>query len=232
MGQLLAIEGVDGSGKNTQARLLLARAQAAGLRAASLAFPRYGKTLFAGLVADYLNGKFGPLDAVPPQLAALLYAGDRFESLAELRKLLADNDLVICDRYVASNLAYQSAKLPAPRRADFQRWVRRLEYEIYGLPAADLTLYLDVPVDTAARLMAQRRGRSYTDKTTDLHEADLEFLRATRQAYLDLSQSKDDGPWVWLSCVDDAGQMRTADDIAADIWPHVQVMLARSSMGT
>ena len=69
---LLAIEGVDGAGKGTLARNLLARAAAAGVPAASLSFPRYEETRFAKLIAQYLNGRFGALAEVPPRFAALL----------------------------------------------------------------------------------------------------------------------------------------------------------------
>src|SRR5436190_2253058 len=113
---LLAIEGIDGAGKNTQAGLLRTRAEASGLSAAVLSFPRYGETRYAQFVADYLNGAYGDLGSVGAHFAALLYAGDRMESRDTVRALAEAHDLVVFDRYVASNLAYQAAKLEPQRR--------------------------------------------------------------------------------------------------------------------
>src|SRR5918992_1792925 len=104
VGFLVAIEGIDGSGKGTQAALLAERARTEGLDVASFSFPRYGESAFSGLIADYLNGALGE---VRPELAALLYAGDRFSARAELLQALADHDLVVLHRYVASNLPHQ-----------------------------------------------------------------------------------------------------------------------------
>src|SRR5436309_12852628 len=102
---LIAIEGIDGSGKGTQARRLIERLAASGRRAALLSFPRYGETLFGRAIGEFLNGRFGTLDQVHPFLASLLYAGDRFESRRLLAELLATHDVVVLDRYVASHLA-------------------------------------------------------------------------------------------------------------------------------
>src|SRR5688500_14078278 len=104
---ILAIEGLDAAGKNTQTQLLVRRARAAGLRVATLAFPRYGQTFFAASVADYLNGRFGDLSAVDPRFAAMLDAGDRFESRGLIERLTTEHDLLVIDRYTASNLAHQ-----------------------------------------------------------------------------------------------------------------------------
>src|SRR5436305_4094553 len=170
---LIAIEGIDAAGKNTQAGLLRTRAEACGLSAAVLSFPRYGETRYAQFVADYLNGAYGDLGAVGPHFAGLLYAGDRMESRAMVRSLAEMNDLLIFDRYVASNLAYQAAKLAPHRREEFIAWLAEIEYDIHGLPPADVTVLLDVPPATAAQLMTRKRQRSYTADVRDLHERDL-----------------------------------------------------------
>ena len=106
---LLAIEGIDGAGKGTLCKAILTKAQAKGIRAASLSFPRYGETQFSEVVAKYLRGEMGSIDQVPVRYAALLYGGDRFESRDRLLALIAENDLVVLDRYVHSNIAYNAA---------------------------------------------------------------------------------------------------------------------------
>src|SRR5438552_15172430 len=124
MGLLLAIEGIDGAGKGTQAARLAETAAGHGRRVASFSFPLYDGNPFSRAVADYLNGEFGGADEVHPELAALLYAGDRFHARPRLLEALAVSDLVVCDRYVASNAAHQGAKLSGDAR---RRLLGRLE---------------------------------------------------------------------------------------------------------
>ena len=120
---LLAIEGIDGAGKGTLCGELLALAEAAGVRAAALSFPRYEETRFSELVGAYLRGDMGAIDQVPVRYAALLFGGDRFESRGKLMTLIADHDLIILDRYVSSNIAYNAAKLSGVARAELIAWI-------------------------------------------------------------------------------------------------------------
>jgi dTMP kinase len=210
---LIAIEGIDGSGKGTQAARLHARLLAAGRRSALLSFPRYQQTMFGRKIGDFLNGQFGSLDAVHPLLASLLFAGDRFESRDLIQQAIATHDVVVCDRYVASNVAHQGAKLAGAERRDLIDWIEHLEYAIYQLPRANLTLYLDIPVDRAQQLIAMKAQRSYTEKAADLQEADANYLRRVRDVYSHLA----DGPgWSRIPCLD-GSEIRTVDAIADDI---------------
>ncbi len=159
---LVAIEGIDGVGKRTQVNLLKARLEGEGCRVGFLSFPRYGKTFMAETIAEYLNGGFGDLNATPPEFAALLYAGDRLESRELLMRMLEERDVVLVDRYVASNAAYQSAKLKGDARQRFLAWQTRLEYEVYVLPEADVTLFLDLPVPLSQQLVRKKAPRQYT----------------------------------------------------------------------
>ena len=139
---LLAIEGIDGAGKGTLCRELLARAEAAGISAAALSFPRYEQTQFSDLIGRYLRGEMGEIDQVPVRYTALLYGGDRFESRGQLLELIAAHDLVILDRYVASNIAYNAAKVPENERVGLISWIEQLEFDLFALPRPDLTLLL------------------------------------------------------------------------------------------
>src|SRR5258705_11602109 len=123
MGLLLAIEGIDGAGKGTQAGRLAEKAVEHGRRVASFSFPLYDDNPFSRAVADYLNGEFGSADEVHPELAAMLYAGDRFHARPRLVAALEDQDLVVCDRYVGSNAAHQGAKLQGEARARVLEWL-------------------------------------------------------------------------------------------------------------
>ncbi len=177
---LIAIEGIDGSGKGTQARQLHDRLMAEGTSAALLSFPRYSETVFGGLIGDYLNGRFGTLEQVHPLLASLLFSGDRFESLAVLRNACERHEVVILDRYVASNIAHQGSRTTAEEQPRLMELIDRIEHEVFRLPRADLTVLLDIPVETAVDLIARKKPREYTDQTADLHEANVSYLEGEK----------------------------------------------------
>ncbi len=215
MGLLIAIEGIDGSGKGTQAKELVDRLAASGRRVQLLSFPRYRDTLFGRAIGDFLNGRFGQLNEVHPFLASVLYAADRFESKGVLQDALSQNEFVICDRYVPSNLAHQAAKLDGEPRAELMHTIQQIEFEIFGLPPTQKVILLDVPVETAQRNIAAKKPRSYTEKTADLQEADSDYLRRVREAYLTLAAS--DPSWTRVESVRE-GIQRPITDIADEVF--------------
>lgn len=219
-GRLIAIEGIDGAGKGTLAGNLIDRARRTGLRAAPMSFPRYGETRFAGLIGDYLNGGFGPLEETAPEFTAMLYAGDRYESRTRLTDLLNANDLVILDRYVASNMAYNAAKLPETERAGLIDWIDALEFGAYGLPRPDLTLLLDTPPQTADGLVARKARRAYTERTRDLHEAAEGFMTTVASVYRRLAADRTD--WCLYDPRDDAGALKPAPQVADEVWHLIE----------
>ena len=214
-GHLIAVEGIDGSGKGTQAKLLLKRFLAEGATAALLSFPRYTETTFGGFVGEYLNGRYGSLDAVHPFLAALLFAGDRFESRDALHAALRDHDVVVCDRYVASNVAHQAAKRVGADRDELIRRIETVEFDVYRLPRPSRTILLDLSVANARRLIATKAKRSYTDQTEDLHESDGAYLGAVGDVYR--SRQAADPTWVRIAC-ERNGAIRSIDEIREEVW--------------
>lgn len=214
-GRLIAIEGIDGSGKGTHAKLLLERFRADGSRAALLSFPRYSDTRFGGLVGEYLNGRFGSLDEVHPLLASLLFAGDRFESRTVLLDALETHDVVICDRYIASNVAHQAAKRTAGEREELIGRIEAIEFGVFGLPRPDRTILLDLSVWNAKRLIAKKAKRSYTDQTEDLHESDGVYLGAVGDVYR--SRQTADASWRRVDC-EREGVVRPVEEIAVEVW--------------
>lgn len=227
---LIALEGIDGAGKYTQADLLRTQAQSAGWSATTLSFPRYGETLFAQSIAEYLNGKFGGLAAIVPHFPALLYAGDRFESRSIIAHLSQSYDLLILDRYVASNLAYQAAKLPREHRQAFLAWLAQVEYDIFGLPKAELTVYLDVPVEVASQMVLKKKQRSYTMERADMHERDSQYLAACREVYQGLAAMNYRSAWLSIQCTRSNAQMREAPEICAAIWQGIEPTLRAARM--
>ena len=212
-GCLVAIEGIDGCGKGTQARRLADSLRSAGVTVESLAFPRYDQTRFGGLITRFLGGEFGPLDAVAPELAALLFAGDRFESKQLLVDALSRSQVVICDRYSGSNVAHQAGRTPdVERRDSLIRFLRWLESDLYAIPTPDVTIWLDLDPEIAAVRIAARA--SSTGRAIDIAETDISHLNAAASAYATLAAME--AGWQRVAC--QTGQtQRPVEEIASDI---------------
>jgi len=218
-GAFVAIEGIDGSGKGTQAALLVEAARTAGRSVAAFSFPLYDDNPFSIAVGDYLNGVFGGVDEVHPELAGLLYACDRYHARPALDAALGDHDLLVCDRYVASNLAHQGAKVKGEARRRLIDWLTEVEFGEFRLPRPDLVVLLDLPPAEAQTLVAQKAARSYTDMAADIHEEADDHLAAAREVYLELAAG-DRQRWHTVECRGSGG-LRTPESIAAEIWETV-----------
>jgi len=209
-GKLIAIEGVDGAGKRTQTELLGRTLAARGVACVTFSFPRY-ESFFGKMIAGFLNGEFGGLENVDPRLAALLYAGDRLEAKPELEAALAAGKTILADRYIASNLAHQCARVVPEQRSEFLAWLRKLEYEIYGLPAEALVIYLRVKPAQAQHLVERKAARGYTSLKRDLLESNLTHLEQAALVYDALAAEPN---WVTIECLDAAsGTMKPPEEI-------------------
>ena len=217
----VALEGIDGAGKHTLADGLARRAEAAGLKVGRLAFPRYRETAFGELVGRYLDGRFGALDQVSPYFAALLYAGDRLQSRALIEATLEANDVMVVDRYVASNVVYNAAKLPEAERVTFVDHLVDIEHGVFGLPVPNLYILVDIDPDRAAELVRRKAKRSYTDQAADLHERDRAYLAQCHRLYRELAERAFGAPWLVVPAVDRAGTVRLPDAIADQAWVEV-----------
>jgi dTMP kinase len=227
-GKLIAVEGIDGSGKQTQVKLLASELEARGYKVLATGFPQYD-SWFGKMVGQFLNGDFGPLDALDPHLTALLYAGDRFECKQPIVAALQNGDIVLADRYVGSNLAHQTARSAPEKRDDFRAWIEHLEYNIYGLPKEDLVLYMRVPPHEAQALVAKKSARTYTDAAHDILESDIQHLQDAADMYDLLSRGSN---WKTIECFDAANQaMRTPEEIAAVVLAAVTPALRPQQEG-
>ena len=191
MGRLVAIEGLDGSGKRTLTRRLVADLHGQGARVVTLAFPRYGASAPADLVRDALYGRVGDL-AESVYGCAVLFALDRQGAAAELRRLTSENDVVLLDRYISSNAAYGSARLGSA--VSFPDWIRELEIERLGIPAPDLQLLLAAPVELAQQ-RARSRAANEADRALDRFEADAGLQERTAAVYEELARDAYLSPW-------------------------------------
>jgi dTMP kinase len=224
LGRLIAIEGIDGSGKRTQMDLLHGAIAAgeSGHSVYSTGFPQYD-SWFGKMVGQFLNGDLGALEAVDPHFTALLYAGDRFEAKPKIEAALNEGKIVLIDRYIGSNLAHQTARVLPEKRDEFRRWIEHLEYGIYELPHEDLILYLRVPPAEAQKLVAQKSKRSYTNAKQDLLEASLRHLQDAAAMYDHLAHN---APWVTIECFDaTSGTMRSVKEIAREVLTAVEHLL-------
>ena len=190
---LIAIEGVDGAGKRTLTDGLRAAWQADGHSVATVAFPRYGDSLPADLAAEALHGGHGDL-AGSVYAMAVLFALDRAAAKSEIERLRHSHDVVILDRYVASNAAYSAARLHQGADGDVVGWVQQLEYHRLGLPAPDWQLLLDVPAELAASRARQRESHD-AERTRDSYERDDGLQRRTGAAYRELARIGFGGRW-------------------------------------
>ena len=215
---LIDFEGIDGAGKGTQTQALVARLTGAGVSARLISFPRYEGTLFGRAVGEFLNGRFGALDQVDPFLVSLLFAGDRFESRQFLIETMQSNEIVVLDRYVPSNVAHQASKLDGDARSELAKRILDIEHRIFAMPRPDLVVWLDLPVQVAQTLIAQKGARGYTERKADIQEADGRYLERVRAVYSGLAINEPG--WQRIDCCQ-GERLRSIDEIAEEIWQVV-----------
>ncbi len=190
----MVIEGLDGAGKRTLTEGLRTAFEAGGKTVTTLAFPRYGASVHADIAAEALHGAHGDLtDSV--YAMAILFALDRAGAKAEIEELQRTHDVVILDRYVASNAAYSAARLNQGIDGEVVGWVYALEFGRFGLPKPDHQLLLDVSVDLAD-CRARQRAEQDADRARDAYERDRGLQERTAAAYADLAAANWAGDWV------------------------------------
>lgn len=187
-GRFIVIDGTDGSGKATQTQLLVDTLKAEGSGVEMADFPQYGQKS-AGMVEDYLNGKYGQLK---PEAASIFYAVDRFDASFKIRQWLEDGKIVVANRYVTANAGHQGGKISDHiDRMKFFRWLDNLEYGIFNIPKPDLNIILHMPAEVAQQLVDRKSAlsREYAHgKKRDLHEADLQHLKNAEQVYMEIAK--------------------------------------------
>ncbi|MCQ2184643.1 MAG: dTMP kinase [Bacteroidales bacterium] len=206
---LIVIEGLDGSGKSTQVKMLKKYLADTYGKLDYIHFPRYSAPVYGDLISAFLRGDFGANDEVHPQLVALLFAEDRHGAAPSIKEELARGENVLLDRYVYSNIAYQCAKLPTKNeRAALRDWIFSTEYGDFALPKPDLNIFLDVPIGFVEGNLTRNRvgaDRGYLEGHQDIHEADIEFQKRVREMYL--AECEKDSSFIRIDCADERGGM-------------------------
>ena len=208
---LIAIEGVDGAGKRTLAQGLREAFEAAGRSVATLAFPRYGQSVAADVAAEALHGQHGDL-ASSVYAMAMLFALDRAGGADTIRDLRRDHDVVILDRYVASNAAYSAARLHQQADGEVVGWVHDIEYHRLHLPAPDWQVLLRVSAELADQ-RARHRARHDASRARDAYERDTELQQRTGAVYAGLAAAGWGGRWLVVDGEVEPGRL------AADLMP-------------
>lgn len=217
MGQFIAIEGGDGSGKGTQSKLLVEYLKGQGYDVLEADFPRYGQES-AYYVERYLNGDYGGPDDVPADLGVLPYALDRFAAKDDIISHLAKpNSIVVSNRYMVSNLAHQGAKIAdtSERRAFYER-TKLTEYGILGIPKPDLNIVLLVPSHIMQANVDKKAARSYTAQKRDIHEADADHLEKAKANYQEICELYPD-EFMAIDCMDGAGKLQSIEAIQTEV---------------
>ena len=204
---LIVIEGLDGAGKSTQISRIEGYLTNCGHTCRHLHFPRTESPVYGELIARFLRGELGDINQVNPYLAALIYAGDRFDFKPTLTGWLNDGDMVLLDRYVYSNVAYQCAKIDDEKEiVKLRDWILHLEFEYHKLPKPDLNIFLDAPLRFTQQQLSQKRDgaqREYLQGKKDIHEADIRFQEKVKKSYMSMLEYDD---FVKIDCSCDNGQ--------------------------
>ncbi|MFA5185928.1 MAG: thymidylate kinase [Patescibacteria group bacterium] len=218
-GKFIVIDGTDGSGKTVQANRLIERLRAEGRNSQLQDFPRYGKPS-AWFVEKYLKGDYGSAAEVGPKRASMFFALDRYDAAPQIREALAQGSVLVSNRYVSANKGHQTGKIEDPQaQIEFLDWLNDLEYGLMGIPKPDLTLLLHVPADIGFELSRSRDG-----ERTDIHQKDIEHLRAAERAYLRLPEIDTAENWKVVECVED-GKLLPIDAIHERVWSLVSPLL-------
>ena len=221
-GKLIVIDGTDGSGKATQTALLQKKLRQAGYRVKVEDFPQYGQKS-AGLVEEYLNGRYGTAKELGPLIPSLFYAADRFAAKARIRENLKRGFIVISNRYVTASMGHQGGKIKSQAaRTKFYKWLFDLEYGMFEIPKPHLNVILHMPAKVAQKLVDHKAARKYLKgKKRDLHEKDLGHLRAAERTYLEIGNKFG---YPVIECYEQ-GKTLSSEEIADRLWNKTKGVL-------
>ena len=229
LGKFIVIDGTDGSGKTTQFNLLVDKLKAQGFAVEVADFPQYN-TKSAGLVEEYLSGKYGGADDVTPYQSSIFYAVDRYDASFKIRQWLKDGKIVVANRYVSASLGHQGGKIDNPlERRVFFNWLYELEYKLFNIPKPDLSLILHVEAEIAQKLAANRHREDWIGKTRDIHEENLGHLQKAEQVYLEIAKTFPD--FKLIKCTRE-GEIMSREEIHDLVWIYSNQIIGGQNQKT
>lgn len=218
MGFLIVIDGLDGSGKNTQSTILYERLKKEGRKVRMISFPQY-ESPSSALVKMYLGGEFGNNpDDVNSYAASSFYAVDRFASYkTDWKKDYDEGAIIIANRYTTANAIHQLTKLDKSQHDKFLKWLYDYEFCLLGLPAPDLTIFLEVPPEKSFELINIRGEKK------DIHE-NKEHLKRAYEAAVEVSEK-----WKWtrIDCMANEKEILPIEKISETVYETVKERLPK-----
>ena len=207
-GKLIVIEGTDCSGKQTQTDILVKNLRELGYKAISFGFPNYASPT-GKIIGEAYLGKNSPsyflegIENVDPKISSLYYAADRAYNIDIIKKYLEHDYIVVLNRYVESNMAFQGGKIKDIKKRNMMyEWLDNLEFVLLDLPRPDYVMFLYLPYEYVCELK-KKRGQ----------ESNVNILHMAEIAYLELSTIYD---YEKINCLKN-NQLRTIEDIAEEI---------------
>ena len=222
-GRLIVIEGTDSSGKETQTAMLFERLSEKISNIRKISFPNYESPACAP-VKMYLAGEFGTdAEKVNPYPASTMYAIDRYASYkTDWGKFYNDGGIIITDRYTTSNMVHQASKIDNSQEKDmYLSWLEDLEYNKMGIPRPDLVIFLNMPTETAQKLMAERKNKITGEDKKDIHEKNVEYLKKSHKNACEISKKYS---WKEIKCVEN-DRLKTIEEISNEVFELVNGIL-------
>lgn len=220
MGRVIVIEGTDSSGKETQTKKLFEKLKEEGLKVRKLSFPNYDSPACEP-VKMYLAGAFGDkaLD-VNPYPVSTMFAIDRYASYKmDWEKFYNEDGIVVTDRYTTSNMVHQASKIEdEEKKNQYLDWLEELEYKKMNIPEPDMVIFLNMPVETAVKLMAERKNKITGEEKKDIHEQDIGYLKKSYNNACEIAKKYN---WKEIKCVENQ-RLKTIDEIGEEIYSVVK----------
>lgn len=231
-GKFIVFEGLDGSGKSTQTKLLISHFKKEGYKVETIDFPRHGEKP-AWLVDEYLRGKYGTAKEVGPYCASIFYACDRYDAGFKIREWLKEGKIVIADRYFASNIGHQGGKIKNKKeRKKYFDWLYNLEYKILKIPKPDYNFILKTSFIFSLKLAnkitdkekkARREIYLGRSEKRDIHEKDKRHLKDALISYLHATKEFPK-EFKIIECIK-GGKLLSPEVIHQKIWKIIKRIL-------
>lgn len=232
MSKIIVIEGIDGSGKGTQCKILRERLEKENYNLFGISFPQY-QSDSSYFVRQYLSGAYGnnPTD-VSAEQASLFYAMDRFHTFRNnetvKQAVSSDDTIILADRYTTSNILFQASK--AKNKDEIYRlidWVCNLEYNILQIPEPDIVIMPYVEIEKNIEMMRKRNvdlNAKMNNMSRDIHEQNIEYLRQVHMASEIIAERMG---FEVINCMDASGDIRSVEDIHEEIYDKASAKVLR-----
>lgn len=222
-GLFLNLDGSDGTGKETQHKLTIARFEAGGIPYEAFDYPRYGEPS-AYFLEKYLKGGYGTMGDLDPRTRAVFFGMDRFEGSAGINRALQMGKVAITNRFTVSNMIHHAAKMEsATDRKAFYEWVDEFEHGILGIPKPNLNFILTISHELAQSNIDRRSVSDNREK--DIHENDVLLMQRSTEVANELTELYPDY-CIRINCAKNDTEMRSREEINDEIWSIIQNKLA------